>query len=315
MKTVTLGTDGCSVSALCLGTMYFGTTVEDSVSFQILDAYAEAGGTFLDTANKYASWVAGGQGGESELLLGRWIKERRNRERLFLASKVGLPMPGVPKGLKAVVIEQECEKTLRRLGVDRLDLYYAHADDREAPLEETLGAFDRLQRAGKVRYFGASNFETQRLDEARRLSARQSWPAYVCVQMRHTYLHCNPRVPLEFTAQMAVTPELLDYCKAENVRLLAYSPLLGGAYCRGDRPLPEAYRGPENERRLKRLSEMARACGATVNQVVLAWLMQSQPAAIPVVSASSPGQIRENLGALSITIKLNMESSSYDDQS
>jgi aryl-alcohol dehydrogenase-like predicted oxidoreductase len=169
-------------------------------------------------------------------------------------------------------------------------------------MEETLGAFARLHRAGKVRYFGASNFETGRLDEARRLSVRFSWPAYVCVQMRHTYLHCNPRVPLEFSAQMAATPEMLDYCQSQNVRLLAYSPLLGGAYCRSDRPLPEAYCGTENERRLQRLQAMAQECRATVNQVVLAWLMQRCPASIPVVAASSLAQIQENLGALGLQV-------------
>lgn len=303
MKTVSLGNAPCEVSALCLGTMYFGTTVAEADAFRLLDAYVEAGGAFLDTANKYACWVPGGQGGESESVLGRWMKERRNRAGLFIATKVGLAMPGMTAGLRRAQIVEACEQSLQRLGTEVIDLYYAHADDRETPLEESLAAFDQLQRAGKVRFLGASNFTAWRLQEARGVSEAHGWPQYVCAQLRHTYLRCDPWVPLAFAAQRVATPELLDYCRERNVRLLAYSPLLGGAYSRADRPLEVAYRCAENDARLARLGEMARGRGATINQMVLAWLMQGEPTAIPVMAASNLSQVHENLGALELRLE------------
>jgi aryl-alcohol dehydrogenase-like predicted oxidoreductase len=276
--------------------------VDAAMSFALLDAYAEAGGGFLDTANKYASWLPGFEGGESERLLGRWMKERGNRSRLFLATKVGLPMPGVEQGLRARQIEAECEKSLARLGTDTIDLYYAHADDRDTPLEETLAAFDRLVAAGKVRFLGASNHLAWRLHDARLISGGHDWPGYVCIQMRYSYLQPNPWMPQEFAAQIPTSPEMLDYCAANNVRLLAYSPLLGGAYTRSDRSLHPSYLGPDNETRLRSLARIARATGATVNQVVLAWMINSRPGVIPIMAASTPEQLRENLGALDVCV-------------
>ena len=158
MKTVQLGNTGERVSQLCMGTMYFGTRQDEATSFALLDQYAEAGGTFLDSANIYAGWVPGFAGGESETVLGRWMAARGNRERMFVATKVGFPYADVEQGLTARLIETECEKSLRRLGVETIDLYYAHVDDRQTPLQETLEALHRLVQAGKVRYVGASNY-------------------------------------------------------------------------------------------------------------------------------------------------------------
>ncbi len=158
MKTIPLGNTHAKVSQICLGTMYFGSTITQDTAYAILNEYIQAGGYFFDTANKYASWIDGCAGGESEALIGRWMKERHYRDKVFIATKVGLPMPGVKKGLKASQIIAECEHSLQRLGTDSIDLYYSHADDRDTPLEETLEAFNRLVRDGKARFLGASNY-------------------------------------------------------------------------------------------------------------------------------------------------------------
>mgnify|MGYP005842163647 FL=1 len=302
MRTVPLGHTGIEVSALCLGAMYFGTRTDEATSLALLDQYVAAGGSFIDTANIYAHWVEGGQGGESESLLGRWMKARGNRAELFIASKVGFEYPGVERGLSARRIEAECDKSLRRLGVEAIDLYYAHVDDRRTPLDETLEAFDRLAQAGKVRFVGASNYTAWRLEEARAISAIRGYAAFCCVQQRHTYL--RPKPGANFDPQLAANDDLLDYCRTRKaeVALLAYSPLLGGAYTRPDRPVPDQYTGPDTDARLAALRTVAAAHGATPNQIVLAWMLHSDPVTIPVFAASTPEQMAENLGALDIAL-------------
>jgi aryl-alcohol dehydrogenase-like predicted oxidoreductase len=298
MKTLPLANTGVNVSALGLGTMYFGTKVDEATSFDLLDIYCSAGGNFLDTANKYASWVPGFSGGESEELLGKWMRARRNRAQLFLATKVGLPMPGVEKGLRAAQIITECEKSLRRLGSYVIDLYYAHADDRDTPLEETAEAFDHLVATGKVRFLGASNYLAWRLHEARLLCARNGWAKFICVQTRYSFLQPDPWVPQEFAAQIPASPELLDYCAAHGLRVIAYSPLLGGAYTRPDRALHSSYCSPANDKKLAAISRVAQERGITVNQAVLSWMVHGKNAVIPLITGSTPTQLRENLDAL-----------------
>ncbi len=187
-------------------------------------------------------------GGESETLLGRWMREHNARSQLFVASKVGFEMPGVERGLRARQIEEECEKSLKRLGVDTIDLYYAHRDDRSTSMEETLEAFDKLLKAGKVRFIGASNFSFWRLEEARWVSQTQGWAEYCCIQQRYSYVRPKPGV--DFDPQVAANEDLLDYCKTRDITLLAYSPLLRGAYTRPDRLFPEQYVGPDTEARV-----------------------------------------------------------------
>ena len=300
MRKVSLGSSGEQVSALCLGAMFLGTKTDIETSHAILDLYVEHGGTFIDTANIYAHWVPGGKGGESETLLGDWMRKRQNRSRLFLATKVGFQYPTVERGLKAAGIQAECDRSLRRLGIEAIDLFYAHVDDRATPLEETLEAFDRLVRAGKVRFLGASNFLAWRLAQARTASRARSWADYCCIQQRYTYL--QPKPGASFDPQLAANSDLLDFCASSGVTLLAYSPLLGGAYTRADRSIPEQYVWRDTEDRLGRLKKLARETGATPNQLVLAWLMQATPAAIPVMAGGTVEQVRENLGALSIKL-------------
>lgn len=303
MRTVQLGSTGEQVSTLCLGAMYFGTRQDDAQSFALLDGYAETGGMFIDTANIYAGWVEGFQGGESESVLGRWMAARGNRDKLFIASKVGFPYADVTQGLTAQQIEAECDKSLKRLGVDTIDLYYAHVDDRDTPLQESLTAFDRLVQAGKVRYVGASNYLAYRLERAHTLSKLNDWAPFQCIQQRYTYLqprHGNRVVP----AQEYVTEELLDYVRArqDDFTLLAYSVLLSGAYTREDRPIPDPYDNADNAARLRVLHEVADEAGATPNQVVLAWMLQSDPPALPLIAVSTQEQLAENLGALDVTL-------------
>ncbi|MBL8133293.1 MAG: aldo/keto reductase, partial [Anaerolineae bacterium] len=287
MKTLSLGKTGVEVSALCLGAMYFGSRNDTATSYRILDAYTGAGGSFIDTANIYAWWVEGFQGGESETLLGEWMAARGSRDQLFIASKVGFGYMDVPKCLSARDIEQECEKSLRRLKTDRLDLFYAHVDDRQTPLEETMEAFDRLIRAGKVRTIGGSNYLAWRMEEARWTSETHGWASFCCVQQHYTYLRLRPGMSV--APQEMVNDDLLDWLKARGITLLAYSVLQSGAYTRADRALRPELQMPDNTRRLEALRAVAQETGATANQVILRWMMDR--AIIPLIAASSEEQL------------------------
>jgi len=307
MKTVQLSQSGVEVSIYCLGAMYFGSRTDKTMSYRLLDQYVAAGGSFLDTANIYAWWVPGFKGTESETLLGEWLRERKNRAQMFIASKVGFGYQEVERSLRARQIETECEGSLKCLGIDTIDLYYAHVDDRNTPQEETLEAFDRLVKAGKVRLIGASNFLAWRLEEARWISQTHGWAEYCCIQQRYSYV--RPKPGASFDPQLAANDDLLDYCRGRDLTLLAYSPLLGGAYARPDRPFAEQYLGPDTDARLKVLKKVAQEVGATPNQIVLAWMVQSDPVVIPLVAASTPEQMQENLEALEI--KLSAEQMAY----
>ena len=300
MKTVALGNSGIDVSALCLGAMYFGSRTDAGTSWQLLDLYVEAGGSFIDTANIYARWIPGFIGGESETLLGKWMRERKNRDDLFIASKVGFEYPGVERGLEGWKIEEECDKSLKRLGVDTIDLYYAHVDDRNIPQEESLEAFDKLVKGGKVRYIGASNFLAWRLEEAKNISRARNLAEYCCVQQRYSYV--RPRTGTSFDPQVSANVDLIDYCQARGTTMLAYSPLLSGAYCRDDRSFGEQYAGADTDKRVAVLRQIADEVGASVHQVVLAWMLHSKPAVIPLIAASTQEHLQENLDAATVTL-------------
>jgi len=296
MQTQQLGNTDTQVSALCLGTMYFGSKNNKATSYNLLDRYIDAGGTFLDTANIYARWIDGYQGGESETLLGEWMAERGNRDKVFLASKVGFDYQDVPISLRADLIEQECNRTLKRLNVDTIDLYYAHKDDRTTPLEETMEAFNKLIQAGKVRYIGASNYLAWRLERAKWVSETNDWAQYCCVQQRYTYLPMRPGA--SSGRQEVANDDLRQYCADTGTTLLAYSVMLGGSYTRTDRSLPDEYRSPDNEDRLATLRSVAGEIAATPNQVILCWMRQSTPSVIPLIAASTIEVLDENIGAL-----------------
>jgi len=300
MKKVKLGHTGETVSTFCLGSMHFGTKQNKEESFALLDQFVEAGGDFIDTANIYANWVPNGIGGESETCIGQWIKARGNREKVIIATKVGFPYQDVPRSLKADLIEEECNKSLQRMGLETIDLYYAHNDERGTPIEETLEAFHRLVQAGKVRYIGASNYVAWRLEEAWWKSRQHGWPTYQCIQQRHTYIRKKPGTT--FDPQVAVNDDLQDFCRNQEITLLAYSALLSGAYTREDRQFEDQYLGEDTEKRIKTLRSVATETSATLNQVILAWMLRSDPLVLPLIAASTKKQLDENLKALEIVL-------------
>lgn len=318
---------GLEVSQLCLGAMMFGTTVDEQTSFEILDRFVEAGGTFLDTANCYQFWAGDGQGHESEELLGRWLRSRglasgAGRERVVVATKVGArPITGPGRGdfpenregLSAEIIREQIEVSLRRLGLDHVDLYYSHHEDRSVPMEETVGAFGEIVQAGKARSLGVSNEPAWRVERARRIASQTGVPSYTFVQQRHTFLQPKPGFHDEFMPILG--EELLDYVRSEpELTLVAYSSLLGGAYSgRSDRPIPPPYAHAASAGRLAVLEQVATELGATPNQVVLAWMLAGSPSVLPLTSASSVSQLNESLGALDL--KLSEEQLARLDQS
>ena len=182
MKTILLGHSGIAVSELCLGILPFGTKVDEGTSFALLDAYYEAGGRFIDTANNYSMWRSGGMGIESEATLGKWMKARGNRPDLVVATKVGFNRRDIGPRLSRPTIAAEVAGSLARFGADHIDLYYAHADLRQDPLEETLETFDTLVDAGKVCALGCSNYRVLRIERARHVSRPHGWTEYCCVQ-------------------------------------------------------------------------------------------------------------------------------------
>lgn len=300
MEKVKLGQSDVEVSVLCLGTDSIGSRIDKETSFRLMDLYRERGGNFIDTANFYASWLPGCQGGESESTIGAWLTERGNRDQMVIASKVAFDYPGCEGGLSAAEIERECEKSLKRLRTDRIDLYYAHRDDFNTPLEETMAAFDRLIRAGKVRTVGASNLNVWRIAEANCVSQANSWAKYSVVEQRHTYL--RPRHGADFGPQIYINDDLKDFALQKGITLVAYSILLRGAYTRDDRPIPAQYSGPDAEQRMAALRHVSKEIEATMNQVIIAWMRQSDPAILPIIAGSKPQQLQETIDALNVKL-------------
>jgi len=304
MKYARLGHTDITVCTAPLGAMYLGTKQDRATSFAILDRYVELGGDFIDTANIYAHWVGDPwKGGESEAVLGEWLAARGNRNKLVIASKVGFAYQDVPNGLARDVIKRECEKSLKRLGIETIDLYFAHNDDRNVPQEEALAAFAELIAEGKVRAIGASNFATHRLATANCIARANGLPQYQVLQPRHTYL--RPRRDADFGPQLPLTDDMADYCREEGLSVMAYSATLGGAYSgEAGRPVPEQYRSAANDARLAALEAVARETGKTPQQVMFAWLL-AQPGGMPLIAASSVAQLESNLGATAIELSVD----------
>jgi len=300
MQKMKLGNSAVQVSALCLGTDLIGSKIDRETSFRLLDLFREQGGTFIDTGNFYAAWLPGCQGGESETTIGQWMKDRAARGEMVVSTKLGFEYPGCSGGLNKVEIQRECEKSLRRLQTETLDLFYAHRDDPQTPLEETMEAFTHLIKAGKLRAIGASNLKVWRIAEANTVSRHHGWPQYSVIEQRHTYL--RPRHGADFGPQICVTEDMKDYCRSHEITLIGYSILLQGAYTRQDRPVPAQYAGPEADERLTALREVARQAGADPNQVIIAWMRQSDPPVLPIIAGSRPEQLRQNIAALSVRL-------------
>ncbi|MBT2416390.1 aldo/keto reductase [Streptomyces sp. ISL-22] len=315
MKYRTIGTDPKNrrdVSVLALGAMLFGSRTDEETSFAVLDRYVEAGGNFIDTSDNYAFWIDGGQGGQSEELLGRWRRSRGIGDEIVFATKLGArPLaPGTSyvdnaEGLSAKVIRESAERSRDRLGVAKLDLLYAHIEDRTVPLQETVEGFAELVAEGTVGLLGVSNHATWRVERARNLAAAAGLPGYEVLQYAHTHLRPRTDVPDNLFPDGSLGhagPDLLSYLRAEPaLTLVAYSPLLKGAYTHPDR-LPADFDHPGTPARLKVLREVAQETGATVNQVVLAWQLGGPLPIIPLVGASSVAQLEENLAAVDLEL-------------
>ena len=287
-----------AVFDLCLGGNVFGWTADERTSFEILDAYARAGGNFVDTADQYPMWAEGCSGGESETIIGRWLAARRNRDQIVVATKVGRG-PGFP-GLAASTIREACEASLRRLGTDYIDLYYAHADDPSVPLEETLAAFDQLVREGKVRHVAASNYSAPRLAEALAVSEREGFARYVALQPHYNLVH-----------RREYEGELQDLCARSGLSCVPYYALangfLTGKYSNGAvdsvrATLALEYRNERGRAVLAALEQVAAERATTMAAVALAWLRAQTTVAAPIASARTPAQLDELLAFPAITL-------------
>ena len=287
-----IGRTDLDVFPLCLGGNVFGWTADEHQSFAVLDAYAAAGGNFIDTADVYSSWIPGHTGGESETIIGRWMATRNAREQTIVATKVG--MLSNLKGLAPKTIRAAAEGSLRRLGVDRIDLYFAHADDPETPLEDSVRAFDGLVKEGKVRYIAASNYTAPRLAKALEISSREGLARYAAVQPHHNLVHRGD-----------YEGALSDLCARENVGCVPYFGLakgfLTGKYRPGvkvDSPRADSARAYLNERGLRllgELDEIAAAHQVPVAAASLAWLLAQPGVVAPIASARTVEQITELL--------------------
>lgn len=296
---------------MVLGAMFFGTRVDEATSTALLDQYVDNGGTWIDTANCYAFWVdPSGVGGQSETVIGNWLARRPGvRERVRISTKVRY-QPTVPgqwpesaEGLSAPVIRTAIQSSLKRLGTDRVDLYWAHGEDRTVALEETVEAFGEVVEAGLVRRLGASNHAAWRVERARRLARDAGVEGFSALQLRRSYVHPRPEAILPDAGHQLASVEALDYVRSDpELALWAYTPLMTGAYTRPDRPLPEVYDHPGTERRLAVLAQVADELGVTRNQVVLAWLAAGDPVARPIVGVSTAAQLDEALGADEVTL-------------
>ncbi|BCJ58318.1 aldo/keto reductase [Micromonospora endophytica] len=316
MRYRTIGTDPRTrreVSVLSLGAMLFGTKTDEATSYAILDRFVEAGGTFIDTSNNYAFWMTGGQGGDSEELLGRWRRSRGVGDEIVIATKLGArPLaPGTSyvgnrEGLSAKVIRESAERSRERLGVARLDLLYAHIEDHRVPVQETVAGFAELVAEGTVGLLGVSNHRAWRVERARAVAAAAGLPGYEVLQYHRSYLPCRLDGPTDLDPDGnvgAVGGDLMSYLRAEpELTLVSYATLLRGAYTHPDKPLGPEYDLPSAPVRLAALREVAKQTGATVNQVVLAWLIGGEVPTIPLVGASSVAQLNESIGAVDLAL-------------
>ncbi|MGW7449367.1 aldo/keto reductase [Kitasatospora sp. NPDC054795] len=280
------------VFPLCLGGSVFGWTVDERTSFRVLDAYAAAGGNFIDTADSYSQWAPGNTGGESESILGNWLAARGQRDRFVIATKVGR-LNGL-SGLTAKVVHQAVEDSLRRLRTDHIDLYYTHADDPETPLEETLTALDTLITAGKVRHIGASNISGPRLAESLEVSKRSGLASYVAVQPPYNLMEREP-------FESGIAP----VCEREGVSCVPYFALaqgfLTGKYREGAPAVPsvrsDAARPygetPRGRAVLRTLDTIAAEHGTAPAAVALAWLRAQPHVVAPLASSRTPEQLAE----------------------
>ena len=302
MEKRQLGTSSLHVSPITFGGNVFGWTADEKTSFDLLDAFVGAGFNFIDSADVYSRWHPGNSGGESETILGKWLKARGNRDKVIIATKLGIEMGPGKKGLSRKYMMHAVEDSLRRLQTDYIDLYQSHRDDPDTPIEETLSAYADLIKQGKVREIGASNFSADRLGEALALSAAKGLPRYQSLQPQYSLVERDSfEGPLE------------ALCLKEKVGVIGYyslaSGFLTGKY-RSNADMAGRARGSRVEKYLndygfgvlKALDEVAKRFNAKPGQIAIAWLIARPSVTAPIASATSLEQLRELLGAADITL-------------
>jgi aryl-alcohol dehydrogenase-like predicted oxidoreductase len=299
-----LGQTGLQVSEICLGTMQFKWTTDEATSYAVLEAFVEAGGNFIDTADIYSRWAEGLKGGEAETVIGEWMKAKNNRQVIVLATKVRGRMWDGPngEGLSRAHIIQACEDSLRRLQTDYIDLYQTHWPDDNTPIEETLRALEDLIHAGKVRYLGCSNYNGWQLVEAALTARHAGLAEYVTLQPHWSLVERE-------NFEKNVYPVVQKY----GLGILPYSPLgrgfLTGKYRRGQ-PLPESKRAEgvskiltdRNFALLDKLEEVGRHRGKTPGQMALGWLLSKPNMTAPIIGANTPAQLADSLGAVGLRL-------------
>ena len=298
-----IGNSELEVAPLAFGGNVFGWTADESTSFALLDAFVEAGFNLIDTADMYSTWVEGHKGGESETIIGKWLKRSGNRTKVVIATKVGKEMGPNRKGLSKAYILQAVEDSLRRLQTDYIDLYQSHADDPETPLEETLEAYDRLIKQGKVRAIGASNYNAQRLAQSLEVSEKTGYPRYECLQ---PLFNLYDRFDYE--------KELEPICRQRGLGVIPYfslgSGFLTGKYrskddlskwARGD--FVKKYLNERGFRILDALDRVAQQNHMTPAQVALSWLIAHPGITAPIASATNLEQLNDLIQAT--TTELN----------
>jgi aryl-alcohol dehydrogenase-like predicted oxidoreductase len=297
MQPRPLGRSGLSIAPLMLGGNVFGWNVDEPTSHAILDAFVDAGFNAIDTADSYSRWVSGHSGGESETIIGNWLKASGKRDKVVIATKVGEDM-GEGRSLRKEYIIRSAENSLRRLKTDRIDLYQTHFDDEVTPVEETMQAYAQLIEAGKVRAAGASNVSPERLQASLAASKRLGIPRYESLQPLY-----NLSDRKEFETEYA------PICRAENIGVINYYSLAAGFLSGKYRKPEDAAKNPARGGRLKRyldarglrilqaLDEVAARCAATQAQVALAWLIAQPLVTAPIVSATSLAQLKDIMAA------------------
>ncbi|MBX9730173.1 MAG: aldo/keto reductase [Sphingomonas sp.] len=299
-----LGSTDLHIAPLVLGGNVFGWTADKATSFAILDAFVDGGGTMIDTADVYSAWVPGHVGGESETVIGEWLATSGKRDRVQIATKVGM-LPGVGgTKLAPARIAAACDASLKRLGIETIDLYFAHQDDEDVPQEAALAAFGTLADAGKIRVVGASNFHAGRLKSALDLATAHGLPHYHVLQPEYNLVSRN-----KFEG------ELQDLCVTHNIGVVPYyglaSGFLTGKY-RSSADLSKSVRGGRMAAMLEHkmgvltaMDTVAEETGATLAQIALAWLAAQPGVTAPIASATSVAQMEELIGAMALTLSPN----------
>jgi aryl-alcohol dehydrogenase-like predicted oxidoreductase len=295
-----LGKSSLEVSPITFGGNVFGWTLNEQESFRILDTFTAGGFNFIDTADTYSKWAAGNKGGESETIIGNWLKRRGRRDDVIIATKLGGEMPPGKKGLKPAYVKQAVEASLKRLQTDYIDLYQSHYDDPETPVAETMQAFDQLITEGKVRFIGASNFSADRVKASNEAARSNGWAEYISLQPEYN-LYDRQKFESEYAA--LVQEEQLGVI---NYYALA-SGFLSGKY-RSEADLGKSKRGGGmkkylNERGfriLAALDDLAKAHQATPARIALAWLLHKPLVTSPIASATNKEQVHELLLAADV---------------